>query len=161
MKILMAYDVPPKLLNSISKMYENTQARVISPDGETEYFEILLGVLQGDTLAPYLFVIVLDYVLRNTFKGREEELGFRLHRRRSSRVPAVHITDLDFADDLAVLVEEMDQAQKALEALEQEAGKVGLVCNAKKTELQAFNQASPTSITSKSGQLIKEVDNFK
>ena len=142
-------------------MYENTCAKVISPDGETEYFNILAGVLQGDTLAPYLFVIVLDYVLRNTFGGREEELGFQLHRRRSSRVPAVHITDLDFADDLAVLVEDMDQAQRALNLLEQEAAKVGLVCNAKKTELQAFNQTSPTNIKSLDGQKIKEVENFK
>ena len=106
-------------------------------------------------------MIVLDYVLRNTFGGREEELGFQLHRRRSSRVPAVHITDLDFADDLAVLVEDMDQAQRALNLLEQEAAKVGLVCNAKKTELQAFNQTSPTNIKSLDGQKIKEVENFK
>ena len=45
-------------------MYENTRAKVISPDGETEMFEIKAGVLQGDTLAPYLFAIVLDYVMR-------------------------------------------------------------------------------------------------
>ena len=28
-----------------------------SPDGETEFFRILTGVLQGDTLAPYLFIM--------------------------------------------------------------------------------------------------------
>ena len=70
-----AYDVPPNLLKSIMLMYKNTRAKVISPDGETDYFKILTGVLQGDTLAPYLFVIVLDFVLRKTFEGREEELG--------------------------------------------------------------------------------------
>ena len=64
MEILRAYDVPPNLRSAISKMYENTRAKVISPDGETDYFDVLAGVLQGDTLAPYLFVIVLDYVLR-------------------------------------------------------------------------------------------------
>ena len=36
---------------------------VISPDGDTPYFEITTGVLQGDTLAPFLFIICLDYVL--------------------------------------------------------------------------------------------------
>ena len=84
-KILKAYDVPPNLLSAITKMYENTRAKVISPDGETDYFKILAGVLQGDTLAPYLFVIVLDYILRKTFEGRETELGFTLHRQRSCR----------------------------------------------------------------------------
>ena len=83
-RILKAYDVPPNLLSAIKIMYEDTRARIISPDGETDFFKILTGVLQGDTLAPYLFILVLDYVLRKTFEGREEELGFKLHRRKSS-----------------------------------------------------------------------------
>ena len=37
-----------------------------SPDGDTEYFDIEAGVLQGDTLAPYFFIICLDYVLRTS-----------------------------------------------------------------------------------------------
>ena len=52
LKILKAYAVPPRLLNAIIAMYENTKACVQSPDGETDYFEIFIGVLQGDTLAP-------------------------------------------------------------------------------------------------------------
>ena len=44
--------------------YRNTKVKVRSPDGDTEYFDIVAGVLQGDTLAPYLFIICLDYVLR-------------------------------------------------------------------------------------------------
>ena len=32
----------------------------------TEYFNIVAGVLQGDTLAPYFFIICLDYVLRTS-----------------------------------------------------------------------------------------------
>ena len=58
-KILEAYDVPPNLLRTIIALYTNTKAKVISPDGETDLFEIKMGVLQGDTLAPFLFVIVL------------------------------------------------------------------------------------------------------
>ena len=45
-------------------LYKNTKVKVCSPDGDTEYFDIVAGVLQGDTLAPYLFIICLDYVLR-------------------------------------------------------------------------------------------------
>ena len=54
MTILKAYDIPEKLLTAIKLMYTNTRARVLSPDGESEWFEILAGVLQGHTLAPYL-----------------------------------------------------------------------------------------------------------
>ena len=83
---------------------------------------MIAGVLQGDTLAPYLFAIVLD----------EEELGFHLQKRQSQRVPPTIVTDLDSADDLALISEETEQAQEVLTRTEQEAGKVGLRCNAKK-----------------------------
>jgi hypothetical protein len=46
-----------------------------TPDGDTETFEILAEVLQGDTLAPFLFIIVLVYALRKAISGREDELG--------------------------------------------------------------------------------------
>ena len=32
--------------------------------GKTEFFEIVAGVLQGDTFASYLFIIVVDYCMR-------------------------------------------------------------------------------------------------
>jgi len=63
MQILRAYGIPPNLLQAIERMYTNTKARVISPDGETELFDITAGVLQGDTLAPFLFIIVLDHAM--------------------------------------------------------------------------------------------------
>jgi len=49
------------MADAIMILYENTTAKVRSPDGDTEFFEILAGVLQGDTIAPYLFIICLDY----------------------------------------------------------------------------------------------------
>ena len=64
MKILTAYGIPYPIVNAIEAIYANTSAKVPSPDGETDTFSILAGVLQGDTLAPYLFIIVLDYALR-------------------------------------------------------------------------------------------------
>ena len=97
-----------------------------SPDGETDYFEILVGVLQGDTLAPYLFAIVIDYVMRRAISDRAHELGFTLQPRRSRRVYSVNVTDLCFADDIALLVDELQQAQELLQLLETEAAKVGL-----------------------------------
>ena len=161
MKILKAYCIPPKLLCAIERMYENTRAKVISPDGETEQFEIKAGVLQGDTLAPYLFAIVLDHVMRRTFADRENELGFTLYRQRSRRKPAVTVSDLDFADDLAIINEEMEHAQEVLNKLETEAERVGLYCNAKKTVFQAYNQEQTIKIQAKNGEWLKEVDNFK
>ena len=57
-RIMKAYNTPPKLLAVIEQMYENTRAKVISPDRDTDFFLIKAGVLQGDKLAPYLFAIL-------------------------------------------------------------------------------------------------------
>ena len=72
MKILKAYGLPPRLLISIIKLYENTKARVRTPDGDTELFLILAGVLQGDT---FLFVTVVDCSMRQTIANNEERLN--------------------------------------------------------------------------------------
>ena len=63
-QILLAYGLPKETVAAITILYRNTKVKVRSPDGDTEYFDIVAGVLQGDTLAPYLFIIYLDYLLR-------------------------------------------------------------------------------------------------
>ena len=96
-EILLAYGQPKETVAlAIMILYRNTKVKVRSPDGDTEYF--VAGVLQGDTLAPYLFIICLDYVLRTSIdKIREND--FELTKRRSKRYPAKTITDADYADD--------------------------------------------------------------
>ena len=69
MEILTAYGIPAKIVSAINVLYTNTESQVLSPDGDTDFFEILAGVLQGDTLAPFLFVIALDYAMRIATKG--------------------------------------------------------------------------------------------
>ena len=160
-KILKTYGIPDRLISAIGLMYEGTQARVITPDGETEFFSILAAVLQGDTLAPYLFEIILDYAMRKAIGGNEEELGFTLHYRRSRRHEPVILTDTDFADDIVTISEEMEQAQNMLSNIEIEGAKVGLRFNAKKTEMMLFNQNVRMDVMSRDGNKIKIVDNFK
>ena len=63
-KILLAYGIPKEIVAAIMILYRNAKSMVRSPNGDTEFFDILAGVLQGDTSAPFLFVICLDYVLR-------------------------------------------------------------------------------------------------
>ena len=65
-QILLAYGIPKETVDAIMMLYKNTRAKVRSPDGDTDFFDILAGVLQGDTLAPFLFVVCLDYVLRTS-----------------------------------------------------------------------------------------------
>ena len=72
-KILKTYGIQPTLWQwAVEPMYTNTCVKVVSPDGETELFDITAGVLQGDTLAPFLFIIVIDYALNKAMDGKEE-----------------------------------------------------------------------------------------
>ena len=59
-EILKLYGIPDQIIAAIKVMYTGTSSTVLSTDGETPSFPILAGILQGDTLAPFLFIIVVD-----------------------------------------------------------------------------------------------------
>ena len=126
-------------------------------DGDTEYFDIVAGVLQGDTLAPYLFIICLDYVLRTSI-DKIRENGFELTKKRSKRYSAKTIKDADYADDLALLANTPNQAETLLHSLERAAAGIGLHVNAHKTEYMCYNQTS--NITTLDGASLRLVDKF-
>ena len=65
-QILLAYGLFKETVAAIRILYRNTNVKVRSPDVDTEYFDIVAVLLQGDTLAPYLFIICLNYVLRTS-----------------------------------------------------------------------------------------------
>ena len=161
MRILTANGIPSNLLQAIEKMYTNTKAKVISPDGETESFDITAGVLQGDTLAPFLFIIVLDYALRKAMDGKEDDLGFTITPRRSRRHPKEVLADLDFVDDIALPSDEIEQAQELLLRVEKECKKVGLGLNAKKTKSLAYNIQNPIPLHTADGTELEWTDDFK
>ena len=138
-------------------LYGNTKVKVRSPDGDTEYFNIVAGVPQGDTLAPYLFIICLDYVLRTSI-DKIRENGFVLTKKRSRRYPAKTITDADYADDIALLANPPNKAETQLHSLEWAAAGIGLHVNAHKTEFICFNQKGDISTLDRTS--LKLVDNF-
>ena len=156
-QILLAYGLPKETVAAITILYRNTKVKVHSPDGDTEYFDIVAGVLQGDTLAPYLFIICLDYVLR-TLIDKNRENGFELTKKRSRRYPAKPITDADYADDIALLANTPNRAETLLHSLERAAAGIGLHVNAHKTEYMCYNQTG--DISTLDGTALKLVDKF-
>ena len=69
-------------------LYKNMKAMVCSPDGDTDFFYIVTGVLQGDTFVPYSFIICLDYVLIDLIK----ENGFALKWQEADNIPQKTLT---------------------------------------------------------------------
>ena len=153
-QIILAYGLPKETIAAKTILYKNTKVKVRSPYGDTEYFDIVAGVLQRDTLAPCLFIICLDYVLRTSI-DKITENGFEQTKKRSRRYPAKTIND---ADDIAILANTPNQAETLLHSLERAAAGIGLHVNALKMEYMCYNQTG--DISTLDGTPLKIVDKF-
>ena len=81
--------------------------------GLSDPFDVTTGVLQGDVLAPFLFIVLLvEYLLKKATSQLDS--GVVTHPRRSRRHPAKSLNDLDFADDIALLESSIFRAQAQL-----------------------------------------------
>ena len=66
-------------------LYKNRKVKVRSSIGDTDVFDIVTGVLQGDTLAPHQFIICLDYVLWASIDLLKEN-GFILKKSKKQTI---------------------------------------------------------------------------
>ena len=156
-QILIAYGLPKETVAAVMMLYRNTKVKVSSPGGDTDYFDIVAGVLQGGTLTIYLFIICLDDVLRTSI-DKIKENGFKLTNERSRRYPTQTITDADYADDIALLANTPAQTEILLHSLERAVAGIDLHVNAHNTEYMSFNQRGDISILN--GSSLKLVDKF-
>ena len=133
-------------------LYRNTKVKVHSLDGDTDYFDIIADVLQGDTLASYLFITCLDYMLRMSIDKMKEK-HFKLIKESSRKYPAQTITDAVYTDDIAPA-----QAETLLHSLEWVAAGIGCYVNAHKMEYMCFKQKG--NISTQNSSSLKLVDKF-
>ena len=150
-QILLAYGLPEETVAAIMTLYKNTKVKVCSPDGDTDYFDTV------DTLAPYLFIICLDYVLRTSI-GIMKDNRFKQAKKRSRIYPAQTITDVYYADDIALLANTPTQIETLQHSLERAAAGIGFHFNADKTEYMCFNQRGDISLLNSS--FLARVDKF-
>ena len=123
--ILRNYGFPEETVQAIAIMYNNPTSYVQSADGPTKEFVTTAGILQGDTLAPYLFVITVDYILRQSVDTIKEK-GIVIKPGKSNRDRFKYLTDLDYADDIALTGTLLKDAQDLLTSLENASARVGL-----------------------------------
>ena len=101
-RVLKYYGVPEKLVSMIISLYEETECCVKTENGTTRFFKIMSGVRQGCVLSPFLFVIIMDYILR-----RNSGYGVK--------VSSKQLCDLDFADDVVLLEDSKQRLQQLLD----------------------------------------------
>ena len=99
--ILPPYGIAKEAVNAMMILYQNIKTKSRSPDSDTDFFDINAGILQGDTLVPFTFIVCLDYVLRKSLDA-QTDWGFILTQQTSSRYPckkvaaASMLTNLQF-----------------------------------------------------------------
>ena len=148
--ILKAYGIPTKTVELIKMLYQNFQCSVLLNNSMTEYFQVKTGVRQGCALSSMLFIIVLDWVMRNTTKDKKRGIQWTL---------LTTLEDLDFADDLALLATSNSHQQEKTDRLDHYSSKVGLAISNPKSKTMSINTKSITPITIK-GENLEEVDDF-
>ena len=72
-QIFLAYSLPKETVAAIMMLYKNTKVKVCSLNRDTDYFSIVVGLLQGDTLAQYLLIICLDLRALNVYRFTESK----------------------------------------------------------------------------------------
>ena len=87
-----------------------------------------------------------------------KENGFEQTIKRSRKYPAKTITDADYADDVAILANTINQTETLLHSFERAAAGIGLHVNAHKTEYMCFNQTG--DISTIEGNSLKLVGKF-
>ena len=66
-------------------------------------------------------------------------MGFTIFPRRNLRLYTTVLTDLDFADEIALVSNTATKARLLLLNVESECKKMGICLNSKKTKVMAFN----------------------
>jgi len=101
--------------------------------GYTEFFEIVSGVRQGCFLSPFLFIIIIDLVMRRTMDKSEYSIVWQKRNR---------LTNLDFANDIAIVAEEENVCQEMTTKLEEQSAQVELNISREKMKAMGITQCS-------------------
>lgn len=152
LKILQEFGLHQKLINLISITLKNTKSKVKFRDEVSEPFEIRTGLRQGDGLSPLLFNCVLEKVMREWYKKCQPNIKIGRN---------IRLNCLAFADDLALLANNMEEAKRQIEELEIIAAKVGLQISFEKTEMMPTFKTEETVAQMKNNKQIKIVKKFK
>ena len=153
--ILSQYNVPICLISDITQMYSDTSACVSTELGPTEWFKTTSVVLQGDTLSPYLFIVLFDYALKKTLL---DDVGFVVRKRNGRRHPSIYVGVLAYADDICLLAESIDDVECSLHWLETSAAKIGLTINYYKTKAVHLGQTSIRHVRFANGDPVDSCD---
>ena len=90
-KIMRHYGIPEKYVRLVKMFYDRSKCSVITEAGTGPWFEIKSGVKQGCVMSGFLFILVIDWIMRRTTAQ---------HRTGIQRTITEQLEDLENADDI-------------------------------------------------------------
>ena len=127
-EILRLRGIPTQIIGLIASLYTGTESAVKCGGGMSNFFPVNSGVRQGCVLAPTLFNTCMDWIMGRATS--QSQCGATLGN--------IKVSDLDFADDVAILSESLESLVAALDAFSNEAKPLGLEVSWTKTKIQDF-----------------------
>ena len=104
-KILKEMGIPDHLTCLLRNLYAGQEATVRTGHGTTDWFQTGKGVRQGCILAPCLFNLYAEYIMRNA--GLDEtQAGIKIARR--------NISNLSYAENTTLMVESEEELESLL-----------------------------------------------
>ena len=110
-----SYGIPLKLVRMVNTMYDDSQCT-----GQTDWFNVKSGVKQGCNMSGFLFLLVIDWIMRRTVTGANTGIRWKLWSK---------LDDLDFADDIALTSSTKCQIQQKVKNLSTNSKTTGLKIN--------------------------------
>ena len=93
-KIMESYGIPPKLIRMVKAIYDGNQCMVVDGAGLTGWFDARSAVKQGCNMSEFLFLLVIDWIMRKKLEGHNTGIRWNLWSK---------LNDLVFADDIALI----------------------------------------------------------
>lgn len=113
-EVLNKRKVDEAYVRIVKDMYEGATTKIKTRIGVSDSFEVRVGVHQGSALSPYLFILVLDELLKGVVK----------------EVPWCML----FADDMVLMADSEQEVERLLEQVRSALESKGLRVNREKTE---------------------------
>ena len=129
--IMESYGIPCKIIHMVHIMlYEDSECAVLDEGKESEWFKVKTGVKQGDVMSGFIFLIVVDWIMRNITAGNKTGIRWNFTSK---------LEDLDFADDIALMSSCYTHMQTKTRQLNQFAARTGLRININKNKILRIN----------------------
>lgn len=107
-------------------MHNKVRGQVVHNNKLTDPFEIRTGVLQGCLLSPLLFLVQIDWIIREALENEKNGIQQTLTEQ---------LEDPYFGDDVCLISATYSQMQRKTEQLKVVASKLGMNVNVLKTKL--------------------------